>query len=142
MNEQTAIIQADSWTTQVENYLAAHPVVKWLFLAWFFGWMAAFIVRLLIRNSPLVPDSAESRIVVLTSVFAAGGAAFRVWSAEYPGEYPIIVATIVAGLSIPAYLLLAWLLCKWKPDLEKHLSLRKDFAAAVDDEPPQPPAAP
>jgi hypothetical protein len=129
MNEQLTIGQADTWFTQAENFFAAHPIAKWLFLAWLFGWMVAFIVRLLIRKSPL-PDSLESKLVVLASVAASGGAAHQMWD----GDYPLIVATIIAGTSIPVYIGLAAAACwKW-PSLKPRLSLLKDFSAAVEDE--------
>jgi drug/metabolite transporter (DMT)-like permease len=128
MNED--IGQADALVTQAERFFAAHPVAKWLVLAWVFGWVIAFIVRPFIRLSPL-PDKIESHLVLLSCIGASAGAAWAMWGAQ---DHAVIVATIMGGTSPFGYLLAAWLLCwKW-PALKPHLSLQKDFAAAVDDE--------
>lgn len=122
------IDKASSFMTSIEGFFAAHPVAKWITLAWVFGWIAAFILRPLIRWSPL-PDKVESHLVVVACMVASGSAAAAMWD----GEFAWIVATIMGGTSPFGYLGLAWLLCwKW-PKLKGHLSLRKDFTAAIDD---------
>lgn len=129
--------KADSFFTQLEHFFAAHPIAKWMLLAWVFGWIAAFILRPFIRMSPL-PDKLERHLVVLACVVASGLAAARMWDGEYVG----IVAVILGGTSPFAYLGLAKLLC-WKfPSLTPHLSLSKDFSAAIDDEAAEPAPTP
>jgi hypothetical protein len=127
MNEDIGVV-ASLWTT-VATFFAANPIAKWLALAWVFGWVVAFVVRPFIRLSPL-PDKVESHMVISSCMLASGLAAWRMWD----GENPIIVATIMGGTSPFGYLALAAFLCwKW-PSLKSHLSLQKDFSAAVDDE--------
>ncbi len=134
MNEQQ-IGQADAWWTSAEKFFAAHPLAKWIALAWVFGWVVAFIVRPFIRMSPL-SDAAERKLVVLVCILASGAAAFRMWD----GDYGIIVSIVMGGTSIFGYLAVTALICKWKPDLAPYLSLRKDFTAVVEeDNPPEPP---
>lgn len=126
-NEQ--IGQASELATQIETFFAAHPIAKWLALAWVFGWVAAFIIRPFIRMSPM-PDRVESHMVILSCIAASAWAAWAMWD----GEYAFIVATIMGGTSPFGYLGIAALLCWNWPALKPHLSLRKDFSAAVDDE--------
>lgn len=128
MNEEITAATG-TWTT-IANFFEANPVAKWLALAWVFGWIIAFIARPFIRLSPL-PDRIESHLVLLSCIAASAGAAWRMWS---PQEHAVIVATVMGGTSPFGYLLLAWLACKWKPELKPHLSLQKDFTAAVDDD--------
>jgi hypothetical protein len=133
MNE---IGQVDTWATQIEQFFTAHPIAKWMALAWVFGWVVALILRIFIRMSPW-SDEIERKLVFLSCIVFSGLASWRMWD----GQYPLIVATIMGGSSPFAYLGFAWVLCwKW-PALTPHLSLRKDFAYAVDD-PPDPPKAP
>lgn len=119
---------AGAWTA-AENFFTAHPVAKWLFLAWVFGWVIAFVARPFIRLSPL-PDRVESHMVIVSCMVSSGVAAWRMWD----GEFGLIVATIMGGTSPFGYLALAAFLCwKW-PSMKPHLSLQKDFTAAVNDE--------
>jgi hypothetical protein len=127
MNEQVSTI--DQYATQLEAFFSAHPIAKWLALAWVFGWVIALIGRIFIKMSPW-SEEVERKLVFLCCIVFSGLAAYRMWD----GQYPLIVATVLGGTSPFAYLGLAWLLCwKW-PSLTPHLSLRKDFSAAVDDE--------
>jgi len=128
MNDEIGVATG-TWTT-VANFFAANPVARWLFLAWVFGWVVAFVARPFIRWSPL-PDKIESHLVLVACIVSSAFAAYVMW----PDEHAWIVATVMGGSSPFGYLLIAWALCwKW-PELKPHLSLRKDFLAAVDDEP-------
>lgn len=131
--------KADSVMTQLEHFFTAHPIAKWMLLAWVFGWVVSFLLRPFIRISPL-PDKIERHLVVLACVLASGAAAFRMWD----GDNPLIVAVVLGGTSPFAYMALAALIC-WKfPSLKPHLSLQRDFSAAIDDDdaPPSPPGDP
>jgi hypothetical protein len=124
------ISTVDSYATQLEHFFTSHPVAKWLALAWVFGWVIALIGRIFIKMSPW-SEEVERKLVFLSCIVFSALAAWRMWD----GDYPLIVATIMGGSSPFAYLGLAWVLCwKW-PSLTPHLSLRRDFAYAVDDQP-------
>lgn len=119
----------DTWSA-IEAFFEANPNAKFLFLAWVFGWVISFITRPFIRWSPL-PDKIESHLVILSCIGASAWASFEMWDGEYGG----IVAVVMGGTSPFGYLALAALIT-WKfPSFAKHLSLKKDFSAAVDDEP-------
>ena len=107
----------DAGATWFETFILAHPVVTCIALAWVGSWVLTILLKKPLCH--VVADDWEAWwLRMLDSTIATGIVAYM-----WPGDHVVVWALVLGPASPVAYLILAALLCWWRPALKPYLSL-------------------